>query len=142
MVQLLSYAWLFATPWTAAPQALLSFTESRSLLKWWPLNIHFYCRKWSSLTPLSFHCPPSLRMNVGCFLLLGNIYPVKRHQPGWALDISASPGQFASLETSRLAWLLTFPTCPPGDAVSLYLGSKPLRPGGPWLSEWRATPDY
>ena len=32
-VQLLSHVWLFATPWTAALQAYLSLTNSRSLLK-------------------------------------------------------------------------------------------------------------
>ena len=32
-VQLLSHVWLFATPWTAAPQSSLSLTNSRSLLK-------------------------------------------------------------------------------------------------------------
>ena len=32
-VQSLSYVWLFATPWTAARQASLSITNSRSLLK-------------------------------------------------------------------------------------------------------------
>ena len=31
--QLLSYVWLFATPWTAARQASLSITNSQSLLK-------------------------------------------------------------------------------------------------------------
>ena len=31
--QLLNHVWLFATPWTAAPQASLSFTNSWSLLK-------------------------------------------------------------------------------------------------------------
>ena len=33
VVQLLSHVWLFATPWTAACQASLSFTISQSLLK-------------------------------------------------------------------------------------------------------------
>ena len=33
VVQLLSHVWLFATPWTTAHQASLSFTISRSLLK-------------------------------------------------------------------------------------------------------------
>ena len=33
VVQLLSHVWLFVTPWTAACQASLSFTLSRSLLK-------------------------------------------------------------------------------------------------------------
>ena len=32
-VQLLSLVWLFATPWTAAPQATLSITNSQSLPK-------------------------------------------------------------------------------------------------------------
>ena len=32
-VQLLIHVWLFATPWTAAPQASLSFTISQGLLK-------------------------------------------------------------------------------------------------------------
>ena len=32
-VQLLSHVWLFATPWTAARQASLSITNSRSLLR-------------------------------------------------------------------------------------------------------------
>ena len=32
-VQLLSCVWLFATPWTAARQASLSITNSKSLLK-------------------------------------------------------------------------------------------------------------
>ena len=32
-VQLLSYVWLFTTPWTAACQASLSITNTRSLLK-------------------------------------------------------------------------------------------------------------
>ena len=32
-VQLLNHVWLFATPWTAAHQAFLSITNSRSLLK-------------------------------------------------------------------------------------------------------------
>ena len=33
VLQLLSYVWLFATPWTAAHQASPSFTISQSLLK-------------------------------------------------------------------------------------------------------------
>ena len=33
VVQLLSHAWLFVTPWTAACQASLSFANSQSLLK-------------------------------------------------------------------------------------------------------------
>ena len=39
VVQSLSCVWLFATPWTAAPQASLSFTTSRSLLKLMPIEL-------------------------------------------------------------------------------------------------------
>ena len=37
-VQLLSCVWLFVTPWTAACQASLSITNSRSLLKLMPIE--------------------------------------------------------------------------------------------------------
>ena len=36
VVQSLSHAWLFVTPWTAACQASLSFTISQSLLNSYP----------------------------------------------------------------------------------------------------------
>ena len=37
-LQSLSHVWLFATPWTAAPQASLSITNSQSLLKLMPIE--------------------------------------------------------------------------------------------------------
>ena len=49
-VQSLSHVWLCATPWTAAPQASLSITNSRSLLKLMaiesvmPFNYLILCR--------------------------------------------------------------------------------------------------
>ena len=39
VVQSLSCVWLFATPWTAAPQASLSFTISLSLLKFMSIEL-------------------------------------------------------------------------------------------------------
>ena len=39
VVQLLSHVWLFATLWTAASQASLSFTVSKSLLKFMPIEL-------------------------------------------------------------------------------------------------------
>ena len=39
VVQSLSCVWLFATPWTAAHQASLSFTISRSLLKFMSIEL-------------------------------------------------------------------------------------------------------
>ena len=39
VVQLLNYFWLFATPWTAASQASLSFTITQSLLQLMPIEL-------------------------------------------------------------------------------------------------------
>ena len=39
VVQLLSHVWLFATLWTAARQAFLSFTLSKTLLKFMPIEL-------------------------------------------------------------------------------------------------------
>ena len=60
VVQSLSRVQLFATPWTAAPQAPLSFTISWSLLKL------------MSIEPMM----PSNQLILGCaFLLLPSIFP-------------------------------------------------------------------
>ena len=64
IVQLFSRVWLFATPWTAARQASLSVTISRSLLKlmiiesMMPSNLLILCRT-LLLLPLIF---PSIRI--------------------------------------------------------------------------------
>ena len=64
-VQSLSHVWLFVTPWTAAPQAFLSFTNPQSLLKHMsiesvmPFNHLILCR------PLFF--PPSIFPSIRVF---------------------------------------------------------------------------
>ena len=64
-VQLLTYVWLFATPWTAACQASLSNTNAWSLLKLMsiesliPSNHLVFCR------PL--HLPPSILPSISIF---------------------------------------------------------------------------
>ena len=59
-VQLLSHVQLFATPWTTAPQASLSFTISWSLLKLMSIESMM----------------PSNHLILGCpFLLLPSIFP-------------------------------------------------------------------
>ena len=61
VVQSLSWVWLFATPWTAALQASLSLTISRSLLKLMsielvmPCNHFVLCHPFSSFLNLSQH---------------------------------------------------------------------------------------
>ena len=58
VVQLLSCVQLFVTPWTAAHQASLSFTISRSLLKLMPLS------RWCHLShPLSSPSPPTFNLS-------------------------------------------------------------------------------
>ena len=55
-VQSLSCIWLFATPWTAALQASLSYTISQSLLRLSPLS------QWCHVTFLSSASPFSSRL--------------------------------------------------------------------------------
>ena len=63
-VQSISLVWLFATPWTAAHQASLSFANSQSLLKLMsiesvmPSNHLILCRPLLLLPPI----PPSIRV--------------------------------------------------------------------------------
>ena len=52
-VQLLSHVWLFATPWTSALQASLSFTISQSLLKLISIESVIYPTISSSVVPIS-----------------------------------------------------------------------------------------
>ena len=60
VVQLLSYVWLFVTPWTAACQASLSFTISWNLLKLMSIESEM------PATNFTFYCP---------LLLLPSIFP-------------------------------------------------------------------
>ena len=59
VVQLLSHVWLFVTPWTAAHQALLSFTISWSLLKLMSIEsvtqLPLLCYPFSPALSLSHH---------------------------------------------------------------------------------------
>ena len=90
------------------------------------------------LFPLS----PRLGMNAGVLLSFRKLLPGQKTPARlgiscltWAVCLS---GAFQTGNHS-ISWLLPFPACPPGDAVSLCLGPNPLRPGGPWLSEWGAA---
>ena len=59
LVQSLSCVWLFVTPWTAARQASLSITNSRSLLKF--MFIQSVMR--SNHLILSSPCPPTFNLS-------------------------------------------------------------------------------
>ena len=73
-VQSLSHVWFFATPWTAARQASLSFSNSRSLLK---------------LMSIKSVMPSNHLILCHPLLLLPSIFPSNRVFPNEsALDIS------------------------------------------------------
>ena len=101
-VQSLSLVWLFAVPWTAACQASLSITNSRSLLKLMPIE---------SVMPsnhLILCCP---------LLLLPSIFPSIRVFSNesvlhirwpkyWSFRISISPcNEYSGLISFRMDWL-------------------------------------
>ena len=98
-VQLLSHVWLFVTPWTAAPQASLSLTNSWSLLKLMSIE---------SVMPSShlvFYRPP---------FLLPSIFPsirvfssesalCIRWPKYWNVSISPS-NEYSGLISLRMDW--------------------------------------
>ena len=101
-VQLLSHVRLFATPWTAACQASLSITNSRSPPK--PMSIELVM--------------PSKHLILCCpFLLLPSIFPIIRIFSNesvlhiwwpkyWSFSFSISPSnEYSGLISFRMDWL-------------------------------------
>ena len=101
-VQSLSHVWLFANPWTAARQASLSITNSRSLLKLMsieslmPPNHLIFCH------PLLL--PPSIFPNIRVFsneLVLSIMWPKY-----WSFSFNISPSnEYSGLISFRMNWL-------------------------------------
>ena len=99
--QSLSHVQLFATPWTAAHQAYLSYTISQSLLKLMSIELVIPCNQ-------LVLCPP--------FLLLPSIFPSIRvftnelalhiGQPKyWSFSFSLSPSnEYSGLISLRIDW--------------------------------------
>ena len=96
-VQSLSRVWLFATPWTAARQASLSFTISQSLLKLMPIE---------SVMPsyyLILCCPillPSIFPSISLFQWVGSSHQVDKV---WELQLQVD---------FCYNWLVWSPCCP------------------------------
>ena len=101
-VQSLSCVWLFATPWTAACQASLSITNSRSLPKLMsiesvmPSNHLILCRPLLLLPPI----PPSIRVFSNESVLLIR-WPKYR---SFSFSISLS-NEYTGLISFRMDWL-------------------------------------
>ena len=102
VVQSLSCVLLFATPWTAAPQASLSFTISRSSLKFMSIELMI------SSNHLVL-CHP--------FLLLPSVFPSTRDFSNesvlhigwpkyWSFSFSISPSnEYSGLISFRIDWV-------------------------------------
>ena len=113
IVQLLSRVWLFAAPWTAAPQSSLSFTSSLSspLLKLlsiesvMPFNHLILCCP-LRLLPSVF---PSLRV------FYNELYLRIRWPKDWSFSFSISPSKWIFRVDSLWDWLVCSP-CSPRDS--------------------------
>ena len=102
LVQLLSHAHLFVTPWTAAHQASLSITNSRSLLK---------------LISIESVMPSNYLILFHLFLLLPSIFPSIRVFSNesvlrirgpkyWSFSFSISPSnEHPGLISFRMDWV-------------------------------------
>ena len=102
LVQSLSHVWLFSTSWTAAHQASLSFTNSRSLLK---------------LTSIEPVMPSSHLILCRPLLLLPSIFPnirvfsnesalLIRWPKYWSFSFNISPSiEHPGLISIRMNWL-------------------------------------
>ena len=101
VVQLLSHVWLFVTPWTAAHQASLSFTNSQTLLKLMsiesvmPSNHLIFC------FPLLFlpSIFPSIRVHCN------ELYLHIRRPKYWSFSFGISPSEYSGLISFRIDWL-------------------------------------
>ena len=106
-VQLFSCVRLFATPWTAACQASLSVTNSRSLLK---------------LLSIKSAMPSNQLILCHPLLLLPSIFPsirvfsnesvlCIRWPKHWSFSISPS-NEYSGLISFGIGWLVGYPCCP------------------------------
>ena len=102
VVQLLSHVWLFATPWTAAHQASLSFIISQSLLNSCPLSQWCHRTISSSVVPFS-SCVQSFPAS-GSFQM-SQFFAI-RWPKYWSSSSNISPSnEHSGLTSFRMDWL-------------------------------------
>ena len=104
-VQLLSYVRLFATPWTAACQAFLSITNSRSLLKFVSIESVTPCNHLILCCTLLFL--PSIFTSIKVF---SNELALHIRWPkDWSFSFSTSPSnEYLGLISFRIDWFDLF----------------------------------
>ena len=102
VVQLLSCVQLFATPWTAASQASLSFTISQRLLKLMSIEAVMPSNKLILCHPLPL--PPSVFPSIRVF---SNESVLRIRWPKyWSFSFSISPSnEHSGLISFRMDWL-------------------------------------
>ena len=101
-VQSLSCVWLFATPWTAAHQASLSITNSRSLLKLMSFESVMPSNHLILCYPLLL--PPSIFPSIRVFSN-ESLLPI-RWPKYWSFSFSISPSnEYPGLIPFRMDWL-------------------------------------
>ena len=100
-VQLLSSIWLFVTPWTAAHQASLSITNSRSLLKLMSIESAMLSNPLILCGPLLL--PPSIFPSIRVFS--ESVLHI-RWPKYWSFSFSISPSnEYSGLISFRMDWL-------------------------------------
>ena len=99
-VQSLSCVQLFVTPWTAAPQASLSITNSQSLLKLMPIKLVMPSNHLILCRPLLL--PPSVIPSIRVFSKESVLHI--RWPKYWSFSISLS-NEYSGLISFRIDWL-------------------------------------
>ena len=104
-VQSLSRVQLFATPWTAAPQASLSITNSRSLLKLISIEAVMSSNNLILCCPLLL--PPAISPSIRVFSNESVLHI--RWPKYWSFSFSTSPyNEHPGLISFRMDWLDLF----------------------------------
>ena len=100
VVQSLSRVWLFATPWTAACQALLSSTSPRVYSNYCPLSQWCYLTVHLLLSPSPF--PFHLSQHQGLFQWIGSSI---RWPKCWSFSFIISPSnKYSGFISFRIDW--------------------------------------
>ena len=107
-VQLLECVWLFATPWTAACQAPLSFTNSQSLLKFMPTELVMLSNYPIRCGPLLLL--PSIFSSIRVFSNESAL--LTKWRKYWSFSFSISPSNEYSGLISFTIDLVWSPCCP------------------------------
>ena len=112
VVQLLSCAWLFVTPWTAACQASLSFTIAQfaQIQVHWVVMLSNYLILCGLLLILSLIFP-SIRVFSS-----ESVLPI-RWPKDWSFSFSISPlNEYSGSISFRMDWRLDWSPCSPRDS--------------------------